>query len=111
MRSTLDWSHDLLAEDETILFRRLSVFSGGFTLEAAEEVCAFGEVEPGEVLELLGRLMEQSLVTAMPDADVLRYGMLEPVRQYALERLTESGEEGQVRGRHAEHSATLAEAA
>ena len=111
MRSTLDWSHDLLAEDETILFRRLSVFSGGFTLEAAEEVCAFREVEPDEVLELLGRLMEQSLVTAMPDADVLRYGMLEPVRQYALERLTESGEEGQVRGRHAEHFATLAEAA
>ena len=111
MRSTLNWSHDLLTEDEKILFRRLSVFSGGFTLEGTEVVCAFGEVEPEEVLELLGRLMEQSLVTATPNAAVLRYGMLEPVRYYALERLAESGEEGRARGRHAEHYANLAEAA
>jgi predicted ATPase/DNA-binding XRE family transcriptional regulator len=109
MRSTLDWSHDLLTEKEGSLFLQLAVFSGGFTLEAAEEVCAFGEVEPGEVLELLGRITEQSLVTATPGVDVLRYGMLEPVRQYALERLTESDEEGRVRGRHAEYFATLAE--
>jgi predicted ATPase len=60
MRSTLDWSHDLLVEKERSLFRRLSTFSGGFTLEAAEEVCAFGEVEPEEVIELLGRLVEAS---------------------------------------------------
>jgi non-specific serine/threonine protein kinase len=111
MRSTLDWSHDLLAEKERVLFRRLSVFSGGFTLDAAEEVCAFGEAGPAEVIELLGRLIEQSLVTVTADEDGSRYGMLEPVRQYALERLTESGEEQQVRAGHAEYFVGLAEAA
>jgi predicted ATPase/DNA-binding XRE family transcriptional regulator len=111
MRATLDWSHDLLTDGEKAMFRRLSVFAGGFTLEAAEQVCAFGEVGPEEILELLGRLTEQSLVTATPDAGALRYGMLEPIRQYALERLEESGEAAATRERHAEHFVTLAEAA
>jgi predicted ATPase/DNA-binding XRE family transcriptional regulator len=111
MRSTLDWSHDLLTEEERLLFRRLSVFSGGFTLEAAEEVCAFGEAEPEDILELLGRLIEQSLVTVDRDTDGPRYGMLEPVRQYALERLEESGEIAATHERHAEHFAALAEIA
>ncbi len=112
MRSTLDWSHDLLTEKERVLFRRLSVFSGGFTLETAEEVCAFGEVEPEETLELLGRLLEQSLVTVSPDAEgSRRYGMLEPVRQYAREKLAESGEAQATRERHAERFVTLAETA
>ena len=111
MRAALDWSHDLLAETERVLFRRFSVFAGGFTLEAAEEVCGFEEIEPGEIPELLGGLMEQSLVTAGPAAGGLRYGMLEPVRQYALEKLEESGEEQLVRGRHAAHLVALAETA
>jgi predicted ATPase len=111
MRSTLDWSHDLLTEEERVVFRRLSVFSGGFTLEAAEGVCAFGEAEPEEILELLGRLNEQSLVTVNRDTDGSRYGMLEPVRQYALERLEESGEIAATRERHAEHFVALAETA
>ena len=112
MRATLDWSRDLLADEEKALFRRLSVFAGGFTLEAAEEVCAFGEVELEEILELLGRLTEQSLVAATPDAGGrLRYWMLEPIRQYALERLDESGERAATRERHAEHFVTLAETA
>ena len=111
MRSALDWSHDLLAEAERILFRRLSVFSGGFTLDAAEQVCASEGVEAGEVPDLLGRLIEQSLVTATPDEDGSRYGMLEPVRQYALEKLEESGEERQLRERHAGTFVVLAEAA
>ena len=109
MRATLDWSHDLLHEPEKELFRRLSVFAGGFTLEAAEEVCT--EAEPEETPESLGRLMEQSLVTARPGADGLRYGMLEPVRQYALEKLEESGEAAATRERHARHFVTLAETA
>jgi predicted ATPase/DNA-binding XRE family transcriptional regulator len=112
MRSTLDWSHDLLTEEERVLFRRLSVFSGGFTLETAEEVCAFGEVEPEEILELLGRLTEQSLMTVSPAANgSRRYGMLEPVRQYALEKLEERGETSATRRRHAERFVALAETA
>jgi len=88
------------------------VFLDGFTLEAAEEVCGFGEAEQEEVLELLGRLVEQSLVTASLAADgSRRYGMLEPVRQYALEKLEESGETARTRARHAERFVTLAETA
>jgi predicted ATPase/DNA-binding XRE family transcriptional regulator len=112
MRSTLDWSHDLLTEKERMLFRRLSVFTGGFTLEAAEETCAFGKIAQEEVLELLGRLLEQSLVTVSPAADASRrYGMLEPVRQYALEKLEESAETATTRKRHAERFVNLAETA
>jgi non-specific serine/threonine protein kinase len=111
MRATLDWSHDLLAGEARALFRRLSVFSGGFTLEAAEEVCAFGELEQDEILELLARLTEHSLVTVSTDAEGTRYGMLEPVRQYALERLEESGESTVARERHAARFLALAESA
>jgi predicted ATPase/DNA-binding XRE family transcriptional regulator len=114
MRSTLNWSHDLLSEPEQVLFRRLSVFSGGFTLEAAEAVGAVGEVEPGEALTLLGSLVEQSLVTAGPDADSAagaRYGMLEPIRQYALEKLEEAGQAEAIRSSHAAFFMALAERA
>ncbi len=80
MRATLDWSHDLLCEPERALFRRLSVFAGGFALEAAEAVSVAGEVGTEEVLGLLGSLVEQSLVTVEPDVlGGTRYGMLEPV--------------------------------
>ena len=109
MRAALDWSHDLLEAPHKELFGRLSVFAGGFTLEAAEEVGAFGEIEAMEVLELLGGLVEQSLVTARAEADGVRYGMLEPVRQYALEKLKEAGEEAATRRRHAEFYLALAE--
>lgn len=105
MRATLDWSYDLLHEPEQELFRRLSVFAGGFTLEAAEAV---GEGE--DVLVLLGNLVEQSLVVAEPDEeDGVRYRMLEPVRQYALERLEGGGEAEEVRRRHAAFYLALAE--
>ena len=111
MRATLDWSYGLLSEGEKALFRRLSVFAGGFTLEAAEAVGgAAGGVEDGEVLGLLWGLAEQSLVTTGqgPNAGEARYGMLEPVRQYALERLEEGGEAEAVRRSHAEHYHALA---
>jgi tetratricopeptide (TPR) repeat protein len=113
MRSALDWSHNLLSEGEKALFRRLSVFSGGFTLEAAEEVgTSEGVVDAREVLELLGRLTEQSLVIVTQDRKSrIRYGMLEPVRQYALEKLEESGEAGEVRQTHARYYLALAEEA
>jgi predicted ATPase/transcriptional regulator with XRE-family HTH domain len=111
MRAALDWSHELLSEPERVLFRRLSVFSGGCALESAEEVCAFGEIGPEEVLEVIARLTEQSLVTVSRDAEGTRYGMLEPVRQYALERLEESGEGSAARERHAASFLALAETA
>jgi tetratricopeptide (TPR) repeat protein len=113
MRSTLDWSYDLLSEGEKALFRRLSVFSGGFTLEAVEEVGASeGVVDAEEVLELLEGLTEQSLVIVTQDRHrQMRYGMLEPVRQYALEKLDESEEAGKIRLRHAGYYLALAEEA
>ena len=117
MRATLDWSYELLSEPERRLFRRLSVFAGGFTLEAAEtiaEVVGAETVEESEeVLWLLGALVEQSLVTVEPSAGgrEIRYGMLEPVRQYAHEKLEESGEGERVGARHADYYLTLAERA
>jgi predicted ATPase/DNA-binding XRE family transcriptional regulator len=113
MRSTLDWSYDLLSEGEQALFRWLSAFSGGFTLEAVEEVSASEDViDAEEVLELLGRLTEQSLVIVKQEPSTgTRYGMLEPVRQYASEKLEESEEAGEVRQRHARYYLALAEEA
>jgi predicted ATPase/DNA-binding XRE family transcriptional regulator len=112
MRATLDWSHDLLHEPEKELFRRLSVFAGGWTLEGGEAVGEGGAVEKEEILSLVGNLVEQSLVVAegTPDGSV-RYGMLEPVRQYALEKLQESGEAEDARGRHAAYYLALLEEA
>jgi tetratricopeptide (TPR) repeat protein len=113
MRATLDWSHGLLTEEERALFRCLSVFAGGFTLEAAEDVCAAADdTSTEDVVLLLGSLVEQSLVVAETSPEGLtRYRMLEPVRQYALEKLQESGEEDETRGRHAEYYLGLAEEA
>ena len=112
MRGTLDWSHDLLSEDQEGLFRRLSVFLGGFTLDAAEAVGAASEAAAADVLGLLGVLVEQSLVVVKLDAlGGTRYGMLEPIRQYALGRLRESGEEEPVRERYAAYYRSLAERA
>jgi tetratricopeptide (TPR) repeat protein len=116
MRATLDWSYELLSEPERRLFRRLSVFAGGFTLEAGEVVGAraveAGE-EPEEVLGLLGALVEQSLVVVQPPeaGGEARYGMLEPVRQYALERLQTGGDAEVARRRHAAFFLGLAEEA
>jgi tetratricopeptide (TPR) repeat protein len=111
MHATLDWSYELLSEPERNPFRRLSVFAGSFTLEAAEVVGA--SEEPEEVLGHLGALVEQSLVVVQPrDADgEVRYGMLELVRQYALERLEESGDAEETRRRHAAFFLDLAEEA
>ena len=91
LRGTLDWSYDLLSEPEQTLFGRLSVFAGGWTLEASEAVGAGEGVEEGEVLDLLSGLVEKSLVVARGgDPGGARYRLLEPVRQYALDKLEES---------------------
>jgi predicted ATPase/DNA-binding SARP family transcriptional activator/DNA-binding CsgD family transcriptional regulator len=112
LRGTLDWSYELLSEDERRLFGRLSVFAGGWTLEAAEVIGAAGDTEQGDVLDLLSGLVEKSLVaTEATGGGGARYRMLEPIRQYAREKLDESGEGEIVGRRHAEHYLTLAEQA
>jgi DNA-binding CsgD family transcriptional regulator len=112
MRATLQWSHELLSGPEQELFARLSVFAGGWTLEAAEEVCQDGFVRRDDVLDLLGRLVDKSLVLAEGRAgEETRYRMLEPVRQYGWERLEKNGEVELFRERHARYYLALAEAA
>ena len=93
LRASVDWSHELLSDAERALLRRLAVFAGGFTLEAAEEVCAGEGIEREHVLDLLGSLVDQSLVIAEGTEAGVRYRLLETVRQYGLERLAEAGED------------------
>jgi predicted ATPase/DNA-binding XRE family transcriptional regulator len=112
MRATIEWSYNLLSGPERELFRRLAVFAGAFSLEAAEAVGAGGALQPEAVLRLLGRLVNRSLVLrdGAPEGGA-RYRLLEPVRQYALERLGEQGqEEAAARGRHGAFYVALAEA-
>ncbi len=99
LRALIDWSHDLLEPAERILFRRLAVFVDGCTLEAAEAICAdepvngtaAAQLRRGDILELLGRLVDKSLVQVSDGGDLLRYEMLESVRAYAAARLVEAG--------------------
>jgi predicted ATPase/DNA-binding CsgD family transcriptional regulator len=110
LRAALDWSYELLDEAERKLFGRLSVFAGGFTLQAAEAVCTGGEIERDEVLDLLGHVIDKSLVVAEAgEEDALRYRLLETIRQYGMEKLAEFGEAGRVPRRHAEYYLALAE--
>jgi non-specific serine/threonine protein kinase len=101
MRATLDWSHAFLGDDEQVLLRRLSVFAGGWTLAAAETVCSGAGIDPDAVLDLLAQLVDRSLVLVDARDTVARYRLLEPVRQYAAERLEASGESATYRARHA----------
>jgi predicted ATPase/DNA-binding CsgD family transcriptional regulator len=111
LRASVDWSHDLLSTDEQTLLRRLSVFGGGFTLGSVERVCAGGGLDGERVLDLLGSLVDQSLVLAEERDSVVRYRMLETVRQYGLERLDEAREERVLRDRHRDAFLELAEQA
>ena len=111
LRATLDWSHGLLSGQEKVVFRHLSAFSGGFTLEAAEEVCAGEGIEKSEVLDLLSHLVDKSLVLVTGRRGEARYRLLETVRQYASERLESEGEEEAVRQHHALFFLELAERA
>ena len=112
MRATLEWSHELLSEPERVLFRRVSVFAGGWTLEAAEEVCSGEDIEESDVLDLLSELVERSLVVAgTGEEEARRFRLLEPIRQYGQERLQESGESEAIRSRHAASFLALAKQA
>ena len=111
LRATLSWSYDLLTSVERALFRRLAVFAGTFALEAAEEVAAGEGVDGRQVADLLGRLVDKSLVVAEQDAGGYRYRLLEPMRQYARELLVEAGEAASVEARHNAFYLELARAA
>jgi predicted ATPase/DNA-binding XRE family transcriptional regulator len=113
MWATLDWDHDLLSQEERTVFRSLGVFAGGFTLEAAELVIAEEPGSEGTTLDVVGQLVEKSLVMAEAGMarDTTRYRMLEPVREYSFRRLEESGEEHAIRARHADYYSMLAEQA
>lgn len=107
LRSLIDWSYDLLSEAEKVLLCRLSVFAGGWTLEAAEKVCSGA----GDVLDLLTALVDRSLVVHEAREGGGRHQMLETVRQYARERLAEAGETVQLRERHRAFFLEVAETA
>ena len=112
LKGALDWSHELLPGPERTLFGRLSVFAGGWTLEAAEAVASGESIGESEVLDLLSRLVEKSLVMAEPtEQGGVRYRLLEPIRQYALEKLEQSGKSDDVKRAHAEHYLALVEEA
>ncbi|MBA8951910.1 BTAD domain-containing putative transcriptional regulator [Actinomadura namibiensis] len=113
LRAVVEWSWDLLAAPERALWRRLAIFPGGATLEAAERVCAGGDLDRDEVMDVLAALVDKSLVV-LADADAPhgpRYRMLETIRAYGLERLAEAGEEERFRLAHAGYFAALAEEA
>src|SRR6266516_5653624 len=120
LRNTLAWSYDLLQEGEQQLFRRLSVFAGGFTLEAVQAVCVFeacgtsspGQADEGAVLEQLGQLLDKSLVQAQQGTGgEPRFSMLETIHEYATEQLEASGEAAAMQDRHADYFLRLAEEA
>jgi predicted ATPase/DNA-binding SARP family transcriptional activator len=113
IRATIDWSYELLSPSERLLLQRLAVFAGGFTLEAAEQICAGGAIGPRDVLDLVAALVERSLVVMREREDSARYHLLEVVRHYAAERLAEQGAEAveALVRRHAEFFGSVAEVA
>ncbi|HMN62531.1 MAG TPA: AAA family ATPase, partial [Anaerolinea sp.] len=121
LKALIDWSYNLLSAEERVLLLRLSVFAGGWTLEAAEQVCSEGEetgrqlaagLSPEQILDLLGQLIDKSLIQIEQDAaEEPRYRMLETVRQYARERLVESGGAEDQHERHLDYFLALAQQA
>ena len=107
MRATIDWSYDLLEPLEQHLFLRLAVFAGGWTLEAAESICG----DNLDVVDGLASLAESGLIRVEGADEVPRFAMLETIREYALERLEESGDADELRRRHADYFLRLAEEA
>ncbi|HKO27783.1 MAG TPA: hypothetical protein VJU80_10030, partial [Solirubrobacteraceae bacterium] len=106
LRATLDWSYQLLPDTEQSLLRRLAVFRGGWTLDAAEHVCSSSDIEAGEVVDLLFRLVDRSLV--VPDPETGRFRLLVTIRDYAWTKLREAGEADAVQSRHLAYFTTFA---
>jgi predicted ATPase len=100
LRATIEWSYDLLSEQERIVFRRLAVFMGGWTLEAAEEVCRASGIEADVILDLLSQLVNKSMVIVENFNSRIRYRRLETIRQFAREKLGETAEAEWLQDRH-----------
>ncbi len=111
LRAMIDWSYDLLTDAERAILRRVSVFSGGWTLAATEQVCSGDVVDRREAFDLLTSLADKNLVLAEAHGGATRYGLLETVRHYAADRLRESGEEVRVQRQHLEYFLAMAEEA
>lgn len=111
LRAMIDWSYDLLPPDARILFQRLAVFAGGCTLNAVEEICSDEPLSPRRVLDLLARLVDRSLVVVDQQQEEERYRMLETIRQYARDKLLESGESKRMQDRHLDFFLKFAEEA
>ncbi len=111
LQASIDWSYELLSKGERALLRRLSVFTGGWNLDAAEQVCGGDGIDRSAVPDLLTGLVDQSLVTTGEQDAQLRYGLLETVRQYAAAQLAEAGEGDAVSERHLAYYVGLAERA
>ena len=112
LEATIDWSHELLSDPERVLFRRLSVFAGGWTLRDEEGVCADDSLPTKDVFEVLSELVTKSLVAAEPSlTGATRYGMLETLRAYAAGQLQRAGERQRIARRHLSHFVELAERA
>ncbi|MDT5347547.1 MAG: hypothetical protein QOH91_834 [Mycobacterium sp.] len=110
LQASVDWSHNLLTEPERILFRRLAVFLGGFDLEGCRNVVCDSDLARHQVMDVLALLVDKSLVIAETAGGPTRYRLLETMRQYAQEKLTESAEAAAVRNRHRDHYTAMAAA-
>jgi non-specific serine/threonine protein kinase len=108
LRAAVDWSYELLSDQERKLLNRVSVFAGGFGLDAAETVCGWNGLDSFEVLDLLSPLVDKSLVVPHEVAGVARYTLLETIREYAGDRLRDAGEGDAQAERHAAHFLDLA---
>lgn len=111
LRGTIDWSHDMLPEPERVLFRRMSVFTGGTDLETVQAVADPGHELSADALDLVTALVDRSLLRSSDEGGVARLGMLETIREYAAERLADAGEKADLEARHAAYYTALAESA
>jgi len=111
LAGAMDWSYDLLSDLERALFCRLSIFAGGFSLEAAEGVTTGPRLDPGDVMDLVANLAAKSLVVVTGQSDGQRYRLLETIRAYAADKLSGTGEQAELRGRHLAWFLDLAELA
>lgn len=109
LRAAVDWSFGLCSREEQALWARMSVFSGSFDLDAAEEICALGEINKNDVLELLSSLIDKSVVLCEEKRPKVRYWMLETIREYGRERLVANGSEACFQKRHRDYYLQLSE--